>query len=1187
MRLLIILLFFSGFVFFANAQVCSHPGKDGNGINLSGIINTYYPGVGSASSGSQNIQVGTLNPSGATTPISAGDLLLIIQMQNGTIVSANDSTYGNGLSGSGYTSIGYSGLYEYVTATSAVSGGSLSILGAGTGNGLLNNYTSQAASTLQGQSTFQVIRVPQYGIVQLSSGLTSAFWNGSSGGVLVFDVAGSMYLNSANLNVNGRGFRGGGGIVLSGGSGGSTKDYVQFNTAGFDGSKGEGIAGTPKYNFQDNIEITNASLTYPNGSFGRGAPGNAGGGGNDGDPANNDQNSGGGGGGNQGFGGMGGKSSISKLPIGGLGGSLLPSSSRVFLGGGGGAGSRNGETGFASSGGSGGGIILIRAGSVVGSGTMSANGNSANNTSTDGGGGGGAGGSILISSLKGSNSNLNLIANGGGGANTNPTGVDSTTAYGPGGGGGGGLIITSDAPLTNQVFGSINGTTTLSNISFGATTGGSGKFIANAGPNFQIGIQSGASCSANENIVLTANNLSPLVGSLVIFTLKAVNNGPNIAYGTQVTDTLPTGFQYISDNGNGAFNPSTGVWSLGNLSSGSSASLIITVKVLGSGIYKNTGYISSSSYDPFLDDNISGISISPYEPPIPEPITVNTKANVPVFLINITQYDLMGTYPINPNSIDLDTLMSGQQTNFTLTGKGIYNVVDTSTLLFTPASGFSGIAQDYYTISDQFGNSSVQTAPIIVKVYPVAVPDTAITTTFIPILVSVWKNDLGLINPKSVQIQVLPKNGTAQVDSSGNILYAPKLGFVGLDSLSYSICDHTSPQPLCSNPGILFIKVGSIIPPVPLADSIQIYSGNLASIPNLTSNDIKGSFPINPSSIDLDTLTLGIQDSLFISGKGYFKVMSNGNLIFSPVQGFSGIVTDYYTVADTLGNRSKSKAPIMITVNPFAVLDTAGSNNGVKIGVKVYLNDLGNLNPKSVKIIKPPLYGQALVDTSNGNIIYTPNPGYFGKDSLGYSICDRSQPKALCSNTAYLLIRDYHTNLVPPTALSDTGTTLSGKPITLLTITHTDIRGTFPIDSSSVDLDTLTAGIQSSLMVSGKGTFLVDNFGDVRFVPVKGYSGIVSTPYVVSDINGNLSNTNSRIVIIVYPNAVNDSARVNENQALSIPVLANDLGNLDFTSLKISSPPQNGKFSINSLNGTITYTPNSNFIGKDSLSYTI
>ena len=78
----------------ADSGVCAIPGFDGPGGALSGIVNTYYPGSATAAAGSTSISIGS--PSGSATPIAAGDLLLVIQMQDAEIDSNNDERYGDG-----------------------------------------------------------------------------------------------------------------------------------------------------------------------------------------------------------------------------------------------------------------------------------------------------------------------------------------------------------------------------------------------------------------------------------------------------------------------------------------------------------------------------------------------------------------------------------------------------------------------------------------------------------------------------------------------------------------------------------------------------------------------------------------------------------------------------------------------------------------------------------------------------------------------------------------------------------------------------------------------------------------------------------------------------------------------------------------------------------------------------------
>ena len=59
---------------------------------------------------------------------------------------------------------------------------------------------------------------------------------------------------------------------------------------------------------------------------------------------------------------------------------------------------------------------------------------------------------------------------------------------------------------------------------------------------------------------------------------------------------------------------------------------------------------------------------------------------------------------------------------------------------------------------------------------------------------------------------------------------------------------------------------------------------------------------------------------------------------------------------------------------------------------------------------------------------------------------------------------------------------------------------------------------------------------------------------------------------------------------VEINVLANDTdidNALNPTSVTITAVPVNGSTTINTVNGRVTYTPNSNFTGLDSLGYTV
>ena len=112
-------------------------------------------------------------------------------------------------------------------------------------------------------------------------------------------------------------------------------------------------------------------------------------------------------------------------------------------------------------------------------------------------------------------------------------------------------------------------------------------------------------------VTKTINNTTPLVGSNVIFTITARNNGASNNNNVTVNDLLPSGYTYVSNTtSTGTYNSTTGVWTIGNLNNGASATLTITATVTSSGIYTNTATINTSSgiSDPDLSNNVASVT---------------------------------------------------------------------------------------------------------------------------------------------------------------------------------------------------------------------------------------------------------------------------------------------------------------------------------------------------------------------------------------------------------------------------------------------------------------------------------------------------------------------------------------------------------------------------------------------------
>ncbi|MGI4738141.1 MAG: T9SS type A sorting domain-containing protein [Janthinobacterium lividum] len=617
------------------ASACATPGRDGSAtLNATSTPNTYYPATNqTVAAGANSLIVGTAV---GATPIAAGDLLLVMQMQGADIDYSNTDAYGDGVAGGlatgNLTNANFrAGQYEYVVAGGpvALSGGTLTLL---TNTTFKNSYQNADATSTTGQRRFQVVRIPQYVNLTVSGTVSPTAWNGSTGGILVLDVTGQLtFAAGAKLDASGLGFRGGAGQKLTGTTGLTGTDYRAIaptsgtTTTGAHAMKGEGIVGTPRYVNTGTALLDTGTDGYPSGSAGRGAPGNGGGGGTDASPTDNSQNSGGGGGGNGARGGRGGNSWSLNTAVGGESGSPFssPSTSRLILGGGGGAGSSNDGTGggpsagYASSGAAGGGIVLVRTGSVRGAGTVLSNGASASNAVlTDGSGGGGAGGAILITANNtASLSSLTLAANGGNGG----TNTGGGQAHGPGGGGAGGIVLTNAAPGSASVVSGTNGTT-AGGVAYGATAGVTG--ITNSQISNSIaGSAAGITCSTD--VVATISGPSTAAsGQTVSLSVVFANNGGADASTVTRKVVLSSGSAATNDlivnvvaNGGiiGSPDPTTGdititYPSVSPLAAGSSAPFGISYTAPGTTAVTATASITTTSTEPVTDNNTSMVS---------------------------------------------------------------------------------------------------------------------------------------------------------------------------------------------------------------------------------------------------------------------------------------------------------------------------------------------------------------------------------------------------------------------------------------------------------------------------------------------------------------------------------------------------------------------------------------------------
>jgi hypothetical protein len=164
-----------------------------------------------------------------------------------------------------------------------------------------------------------------------------------------------------------------------------------------------------------------------------------------------------------------------------------------------------------------------------------------------------------------------------------------------------------------------------------------------------------------------------------------------------------------------------------------------------------------------------------------------------------------------------------------------------------------------------------------------------------------------------------------------------------------------------------------------------------------------------------------------------------------------------------------------------------------------------------------------------------------------------------------------------PTAIDDFVSMQAGTTLTINVLAN---------DTDPDNTDVLTI-INSSNGANGSAVCNLNMPGGTcMFTPTPSFVGVAFFAYTISDGNGHTDNATVSVNVLNNdPIAVNDSATTPANTPVTINVLGND------------SDPENQALSIsgssNGANGTVvcaatcTYTPNVNFVGIDSFSYTI
>lgn len=337
-----------------------------------------------------------------------------------------------------------------------------------------------------------------------------------------------------------------------------------------------------------------------------------------------------------------------------------------------------------------------------------------------------------------------------------------------------------------------------------------------------------------------------------------------------------------------------------------------------------------------------------------------------------------------------------------------------------------------------------------------------------------------------------------------------------------------------------------------------------------------------------DTLVI----TSFTQGSQGSVTKSNGQFLYTPATDFVGTDSFTYTVEDGFGGLATATVTINVEGStnqiPGAVNDSVTvqqDSSGTVIDVMSNDTDLDSDTLTITSVTQP---SNGTVVNNNGNVTYTPAPGFSGMDSFTYTVSDGNGGTSTAVVTVNVTAIEGPTEPEPPVnqvpvAGDDSATVNQDSASNVI-----DVLG----NDSDPDGDNLTI-VNISTPLHGS---VVNNGGQLSYTPEPGYVGTDSFTYTIDDGNGNTVTATVTVNVIAVtpppaenqaPVAVDDSIAVGQDSSANvIEVLSNDTDQ-EGDSLTIISftDPANG-IVINN-NGNVSYTPDAGFVGTDSFTYTI
>ncbi|WP_445013854.1 tandem-95 repeat protein [Vibrio parahaemolyticus] len=524
------------------------------------------------------------------------------------------------------------------------------------------------------------------------------------------------------------------------------------------------------------------------------------------------------------------------------------------------------------------------------------------------------------------------------------------------------------------------------------------------------------------------------------------------------------------------------------------------------------------------------------------------------------------TYTIDLNDAFKD---SDSALNFSVSGNSNVLVsIENGIATISPTADWNGSETLTFTATDPNGESVSQTVDFTVASVADIVADKATVVEDTPTIINVLGNDTFESTDKVVSLDAEngPKNGTVIVNNDGTVTYTPDDNYVGKDTFTYVVTSGG-----VSESTTVEVNV------TPVNDA-PVAKDDIAT----TQEDTAVTIDVLPNDTDVDGDTLSIQSASVPSDQGTVEIV-DGKLVFTPAENFNGHAEITYTVTD---GQLTDEAKVTVTVNPVNDAPTIKvdavesiTEDGVNTDTVVATLTVRDTDTPEDQLTV------SLENNSNGYFVLVGNEVKLTQ--VGVDAVNNDE-----LNLKDLTISASVSDGVNPTA-SDSDSLVVNRVNDAPTVENAiaDQVLSEDFDTYTIDLNEVFKDSDSSLefSVSGNDNIQISIVNGVATItPTADWNGSETLTFTATDPSGESVSQTVDFTVAPVVDIKADSTNVVEDTPTIINVLGNDTfeGKDKVVSLDAENGPKNGTVTVNN-DGTVTYTPDDNYVGKDTFTYVV